>query len=66
MEPGDDYSISGNTLTVDMRVSEPGDWIRVVTLAPKKDVPETGGWMLGVLASLGLAGARRWLGRRSL
>jgi len=46
-----------------MRVSEPGDWIRVVILAPKKDVPETGGWLLGGLAGLALAGARRAFGR---
>lgn len=62
MENNDSYSILGNTLTVNMRVSEPGDWIRVVTLAPKKDVPETGGWLLGGLAALALAGARRAFG----
>ena len=63
MEANDNYSFSGNSLTVNMRVTEPGDWIRVVTLAPtKRDVPETGGWMLGLLAALGLAGARRLFG----
>jgi len=31
LDPGDGYSIFGNTITVSMSVSEPGDWIRVVT-----------------------------------
>lgn len=35
--PFDGYTIVGNTLTVGMAVSEPGDWIRVVT-AYKKNV----------------------------
>lgn len=31
MENADTYQINGNEITVDMGVSEPGDWIRVVT-----------------------------------
>lgn len=30
---GDGYSILGNMLTLDMHVTEPGDWIRVVTVS---------------------------------
>lgn len=64
MEANDNYTISGDTLTVNMRVTEPGDWIRVVTLAPtKRKVPETGGWMLGGIAGLALTGVRRWCSR---
>ncbi|UCF94110.1 MAG: hypothetical protein JSW39_08125, partial [Desulfobacterales bacterium] len=33
MEPGDGYLVTGDTLTVSMGVSEPGDWIRVLTAA---------------------------------
>lgn len=35
--PNDGYTINGNILTVGMSVTEPGDWIRVVTAA---SVPE--------------------------
>jgi hypothetical protein len=31
MEGSDSYSVSGNQITVNMWVSEPGDWIRVIT-----------------------------------
>jgi hypothetical protein len=37
LEAGDGYSVSGNTITVSMNVTEPGDWIRVVT-APTIEV----------------------------
>lgn len=64
MEANDTYSVSGSTLTVNMKVTEPGDWIRVVTLAPPRSrVPETGGWMAGVIGGLFIAGLRR-LARR--
>ena len=33
MEPSDGYSVAGDTITVNMAVGEPGDWIRVVTEA---------------------------------
>ncbi len=39
LEGGDSYTISGQTLLVSMRVSEPGDWIRVITAA-REPVPE--------------------------
>ena len=34
LEGNDGYSVSGNTITVNMIVTEPGDWIRVVTAVP--------------------------------
>jgi hypothetical protein len=67
LEAADSYSIAGNTLMVSMRVTEPGDWIRVVTLSqpgtPTRSVPETGGMALGVIGVLAVAGLRRHLRR---
>jgi len=34
MEGGDSYLVAGHQITVSMSVTQPGDWIRVVTLAP--------------------------------
>ncbi|UCG58356.1 MAG: hypothetical protein JSU70_02385 [Phycisphaerales bacterium] len=34
MEGGDSYTVAGNQITVNMIVSQPGDWIRVVTAIP--------------------------------
>lgn len=39
MEGADDYSVNGNMITVDMIVSEPGDWIRVITQHTAAAVP---------------------------
>jgi hypothetical protein len=39
MEGADSYSVAGNVITVNMYVTEPGDWIRVIT-ASVVDVPE--------------------------
>jgi len=36
--PGDSYLVAGNSITVNMSVVEPGDWIRVVTAA--NPIPE--------------------------
>ena len=47
----DGYSISESTLTVSMRVTEPGDWIRVVT----QPVPEPSAWLLMGSGLVGLA-----------
>ncbi len=47
----DSYVISGNQITVNMHVSEPGDWIRVVTASNVPDGGVTAGLMgLGLLA----------------
>ena len=43
--PNDGYTIAGNTLIVAMHVTEPGDWIRVVTAVPEP----------GTIALLGVA-----------
>lgn len=52
MESNDSYSgVGTNTLNVTMAVSQPGDWIRVVT---KKDVPEPAS-ILGLLAIASLS-----------
>lgn len=58
LEGGDAYSFIGNQLTVKMQVSQPGDWIRVVTAA---SVPDTGSTALLLVPALGLValGARR-------
>ena len=37
LEGGDSYAVNGNTLSLTMQVSEPGDWIRVIT---RSNVPE--------------------------
>ncbi len=34
LEGNDGYSVNGNEITVNMRVTQPGDWIRVVTASP--------------------------------
>lgn len=59
----DRYMISGNELTVDMNVMEPGDWIRVVTAhRPVPDHGSTAGLM--ALALLGLFRVQRRLAAR--
>ncbi|WP_150912150.1 PEP-CTERM sorting domain-containing protein [Marinobacter halotolerans] len=53
----DCYAIFGSELTVTMRVTEPGDWIRVVTRTA--EVPEPGTLGLLGLGILGLGAAKR-------
>lgn len=54
LESNDGYSgVGTNTLTVNMRVSEPGDWIRVIT------VPEPSALLLMGLGVLGLSIIRK-------
>lgn len=58
MEGADGYTIAGSTLTVSMTVTQPGDWIRVVTLS----VPDTSSTVVLMgISLLGLmAGYRRF------
>lgn len=56
LEGNDSVSIAGNVLTVNMRVTEPGDWIRVITEA--SPVPVPAGLPL-VLTGLGVFGFMR-------
>ena len=54
----DSFTVSGNTLTITMYASNPGDWIRVVTATP---VPEPSTWLMLGLAMLTVMGLRRRL-----
>jgi len=54
----DYYSFAGNTITVGMRVTEPGDWIRVVTVAAVP-LPASVMFLGAGLGALGFASRRR-------
>ncbi len=56
------YSFSGNTITLGMEVTEPGDWIRVVTVS-QVPLPATLPLLGG---ALGLMGFLRWRRQRRL
>ena len=56
--PGDGYLVSGNTIRVSMNVTEPGDWIRVITTPEPQALS-----LLGVgLLLAGLGAVRRRTG----
>lgn len=59
LESDDSYTVSGNTITVSMNVTEPGDWIRVVT------APEPSTILLLGLGLVGLAIGLRKRGKKS-
>jgi hypothetical protein len=52
----DGYTFAGNVLSLDMRVTEPGDWIRVLTVS---EVPVPAALFLFAPALLGFLGLRR-------
>lgn len=56
--PNDGYMINGNVLTVGMSVTEPGDWIRVVTVNVVP-VPAALPLLLAGIGGLGLFARRR-------
>lgn len=58
----DFYSFGGSTITLGMRVTEPGDWIRVVTVS-QVPLPATLPLLGG---ALGLMGFLRWRRQRRL
>lgn len=55
----DFYSFSGNVLTVGLRVTEPGDWMRVVTAPAPIPLPAAGWMLLAGLGALGAAARKR-------
>jgi hypothetical protein len=56
LESNDAYSIGGNQLKLSMLVTEPGDWIRVLTVS---EVPVPAALFLFAPALLGFLGLRR-------
>lgn len=56
LESRDFYAISGNTLTIDWKASDPGDHIRVLTSIPE---PQTYALLLAGLGLVGAASRRR-------
>lgn len=57
MEGADSYTISGNSIEVFMAVTEPGDWIRVVT--EQQPIPEPGTILMMGVGLASLVGLRR-------
>lgn len=66
LEGRDSFSVSGNMLDLTMRVYEPGDWIRVVTLGDNSGtapVPEPSSM---ILLSIGIVGIASTIARKKL
>lgn len=60
MEGSDDYSLLGlNSLGVSMQITQPGDWIRVVTAATPVPLPAAGWMLFAGLGALGCLSRRR-------
>lgn len=60
LEPGDLVSFSGNTVSLDLTASSPGDYIRVLTeYSPGANVPEPGSVALAGVALAGLLASSR-------
>ena len=55
---GDSYHVAGNTITLNLSVTQPGDWIRVVTGGPIVPEPTSVMALFG-LGLMGLVGYRR-------
>ncbi|MEM8883772.1 MAG: PEP-CTERM sorting domain-containing protein [Planctomycetota bacterium] len=64
LEGRDDYEVLGNQLTIDMTVTEPGDWVRVITLAGDPMDGMTPNPEPGTIALFGAALAAGWAVRR--
>jgi hypothetical protein len=56
LESNDSYLVAGNQITLNLHVSQPGDWVRVVTASP---IPEPGTLFLIGSGLAGLALRRR-------
>lgn len=53
LENNDQFNIAGNRLNIDFRASSPGDFVRVLTVAPS--VPEPASWAM-MIGGFGLVG----------
>jgi hypothetical protein len=56
--PYDSYEVIDDTLRISMRVTEPGDWIRVVTASPAP-VPEPATCLLLLFGLIGMAEVKK-------